>query len=604
MLFGNKTFRHIIIAQSRDWFAAAAEDYDPAVDLVLTVDFGLHRQIEERGGAVAYLDHLIDTDTMQANNYLAYEYFQRWHLDERGEDLLRYRDIPFGFALKVDIWNDLLSYVRFRLCLSRVAGIDHSRLRVGTDIPLLLQALEAAGLSFEPLRNPAGPRSVAYFFPIFQWMDERVRNTRWKVTLREWVTAFLGTLRSWVDRLPGSRHLVNVYVQEYHPTRKLAEHLRSDPRIRVVQGHYRAAAGWRGLFKEHVIPVWPLSRLFSKEAERLLTSLAARACTQLRLKDGTDITKEVRTLILSRLHPRLAHALNELHWVKRYLERHPLALLVLVGNIGPVATMVHRVAECAGTPSFLIINGFLGKPFIDEGRYATWINAFGESIRDHYFKGMDNVLCLGDPRMDDYADCSPRILNREHPTITVGASGFNPTDLNSYLAVEFDFLCDILRACREIVAGGRKINVIIKVRSNGYRAQYESFVAEYFPDLPCRIEDAVPMRAVLEQTDFYISIYSQTLFEASCLGIPAVYYRKDTEISDPPFDGASELVTVDSPDGLVKAFADFSSSSARFDAFLSRNVMAKYIGNLDGLSLQRTWVDINNRLWGGDAKTD
>ena len=96
------------------------------------------------------------------------------------------------------------------------------------------------------------------------------------------------------------------------------------------------------------------------------------------------------------------------------------------------------------------------------------------------------------------------------------------------------------------------------------------------------------MRNVLEKTDFYISIYSQTLFEASCLGIPCLYYKKDTEIiNDPPFDGYSELVTVGNVEDLIDAITDFRSGDQRYDAFLERRVMEKYIGPLDGKNGER-----------------
>ena len=95
------------------------------------------------------------------------------------------------------------------------------------------------------------------------------------------------------------------------------------------------------------------------------------------------------------------------------------------------------------------------------------------------------------------------------------------------------------------------------------------------------------MREVLEESDFYISIYSQTLFEASCLGIPCVYYKKDNEYLDPPFDGKSELVTALSSEELVECLHDFISGHPRYDAFLQRQVMEKYIGPLDGKNAER-----------------
>jgi len=203
---------------------------------------------------------------------------------------------------------------------------------------------------------------------------------------------------------------------------------------------------------------------------------------------------------------------------------------------------------------------------------------------------MDNIVCLGDPRMDAYVQKAAhrRVINRDEPTVTIGASGHNNTDLNSYLAVEFEFLHDVLQALRIVKERGVHFRIVIKVRANGYRGQYEEFVQEYFPELVDEILDNAPMGEILERTDFLISIYSQTLFEASCLGIPCLYYKKDTEIiMDPPFDGHSELVTVGSIGELVDAIADFRSGHQRYDTFLQRTVMEKYIGPLDGGNLER-----------------
>ena len=182
------------------------------------------------------------------------------------------------------------------------------------------------------------------------------------------------------------------------------------------------------------------------------------------------------------------------------------------------------------------------------------------------------------------------------PTVTIGASGHSNVDLNSYLAVEFEFMYDVLQALRISRERGVQLRIVIKVRANGYRGQYEDFVREFFPGMVDEILDSVPMKKVLEKTDFYITVYSSTVFEASCLGIPCVYYKKDTEITDPPFDGNSELVTVGNVDDLIKAIADFQSGHERYDAFLEKSVMEKYIGPLDGKNLDRNLAFIYDLL--------
>jgi hypothetical protein len=66
-----------------------------------------------------------------------------------------------------------------------------------------------------------------------------------------------------------------------------------------------------------------------------------------------------------------------------------------------------------------------------------------------------------------------------------------------------------------------------------------------------------------------------------------LYYKKDNEVLNPPFDGKSELVTVGNVDALVEAIEDFRRGDGRFHAFLQRSVMEKYIGPLDGGNLER-----------------
>ena len=195
-------------------------------------------------------------------------------------------------------------------------------------------------------------------------------------------------------------------------------------------------------------------------------------------------------------------------------------------------------------------------------------------------------MALGDPRMDNYPAHQVKEVNRDTPTIVIGASGFNSVDLNSYVAVEFDFMYDVLNA---LISFNKEneINVIIKVRPNGYAEQYTKMVNQYFSRLGVSIVANKPMKDVLSQADLYLSIYSQTLFEASCLGVPVIYYKKDSEVTNAPFDGKSELVTASNPQDLIQALNDFKIEHVRFDKFLDRKVMEKYVGPMDGKNRER-----------------
>jgi hypothetical protein len=583
-------FRNVYILESRNAWRDALPSYDRANDLVLTYDFGLRQEIEAIGGSVRYVDHLCDPSVMQENNFLMYQFFRDWHLDANGADIFRYRDVDFGFSFRIEIWNDFTFYVRSRLCLEELRGLRYRALYVGADLELLEEVLRDMGMVFSPLPNgdSSAPAPAAYFFPVHRWMNERLRSRRLRHVIRDIVVTVQGIAMSWYDRMADCFCTrTRVFVQEYHPTRKLLLRLQKHPGFRVMQVHFSATTGLLKYLRDRPIPIYGNLKKYQIPALGLIETLRQRRSARLILSNGIDITDAVNRMIERKVIEVLPESLRALDCVIRYLDRHPIRLEVLIANVGQVAMIVDCVAKSRGVPSYMIINGLMGNAYLDEAKYATVINGYSQSIRENYFRGMQNVICLGDPRMDQYARCPPRAINRERPTVTIGASGFNNIDLNSYLAVEFKFLSDILTALRDFKQAGRFRRVVLKTRANGYRESYHRFVGEYFPGLVDEIIDGTPMNRVLDKTDLFVSLHSQTLFEASCLGIPCIYHKNDLEILDPPFNGRSELVTTYDVTDLMQAFHDFLESSDRFDAFLNKSVMEKYVGPLDGKNLKR-----------------
>lgn len=591
-------YRCILILESRDWWENCRDCFDPARDLVLTYDLGLQREVSRLGGQAFYVDHLVDKAVMQKNNFLIYEFFRTWHLDAAGKDIFTHRGIPFGFAFRIDIWTDFVFHLQSRICLETLRDLKFESIFVGTQLGIVESILEDMAIPFTPVHLVENPGLATYYFPAFRWMDERIRTTTLKHRFRDLVTVVQSTLRSWVDRVCRSHgDKPAVFIQEYYPTHKLVQCLQQESKVRTVLVHFSWAPGWLKYLTERVIPVWGKAEQFQDEADSLMREFCTQRCARLVLADGVDATEGIYKVIERRVSSRMAETIRILDCVIRYLDKTRIGLVVLIANIGRVATLVDCVSKKRGVPTYLIINGMLGSAFLDEGKYATVINAYSTSMKEHYFRGMDNIVCLGDPRMDAYVqDASPRMINRKAPTVTIGASGHNNTDMNSYLAVEFEFMFDVLEALRRIKDRSVELRIVIKVRTNGYREQYEQFTNEFFPGLVDDIVDKVPIKDILGRTDFFISIYSQTLFEASCMGIPCLYYKKDDEIMDPPFDGHSELVTVDNVDDLVKAFSDFQSGDKRFDAFLDKSVMEKYIGPLDGKNLERNLAFVYDLL--------
>lgn len=580
------TYRTVFIVDERG--ARPQDAYDPSRDLVLTFDFALFREIRNRGGAAQYVDHLCESDAMQADNFRVYEFFRDWHRDAEGNDIFRFRGVDFGIAFRIEIWNDYTFAVRIRLCLERLRALTYDRLEVCSTHEMIFEALEDAGLAFTRVDPVAAGTEPSYYFPIYRWMDERLRIRRWRHVVRDVAIAVQGLAMDGLDGVVERfRPRKRVFVQEYHPTRVLLQRLLDEPEVRVVQGHFSSAPGLARLWRERPIPVFGRVGAYRAEADRLIRAFHRRRAAQLRLSGGVDATGIAYRAIERRIVEVLPRMLRGLDCVVRYLDRHPLDLDILIGNIGQLAMLVDCAAKSRGVPSFLVINGLLSCDYLDDAKYATVINAYSPTVRDFYFKGMDNIVCLGDPRMDAYPPTARRTLDGRRPTVVIGASGFNNVDLNSYLAVEFEFLADTLAAVERFAAQAEVPRVVVKVRPNGYAEQYRRFVAEYHPQLDIEIVDAVPMIEVLRFADVFVSIYSQTLFEASCLGVPVIYHKTDVEHLHPPFDEASELVTTRTSAELADALGAAFAGSERFAPFLDRAVMEAYVGPLDGGNLER-----------------
>ena len=590
----NKTgsaFRNIYVIESRQGWSNIQNSFEPDKDIILTYDFALRKMLEDSGGSAQYIDHLCEQSFMQENNFLMYQFFRDWHFDKDGNDIFQYRGVNFGFSLRIEIWNEFSFYVRSRLCLEQLRGIAYQQIYLDPTLPLLSEILRDMKLPFEFFEYSPSMVSTeeTYFFPIHGWINERLRTRLFHHKLRDFLQTVQGLTMSWLDRAAacfvGSK--AGVFVQEYHPTRLLLNRLQKISGVKVMQAHFSSSPKWTKFLYDRPIPIYGQIRTFQDPANLLMETFCCQHSARLILSNGVDITDEVYRTINKEVSKILPKVLRSLDCIMNYLDRHPLDLGILIGNVGQVAMLVDSVAKSRGVPSFIIINGLLGHDYLDEAKYATVINAYSESIKENYFRGMDNTVCLGDPRMDIYSNVSPKLINRVTPTIGIGVAGYSPIDLNSFLAVEFDFLEQVLLAIQSLVEKGQVIKVILKVRPNGYSRQYEEFTEEFFPGLVNTIFCDESMHTFFDQCDLYISTYSQTLFEASCLGIPVIYHKSDFEMSHPPFDGNTELVTTYDVNSLKNKLEQFLLGNDQFDAFLNRAVMEKYVGPLDGGNLER-----------------
>jgi hypothetical protein len=605
----DKSYRNVFIVDSRSSWAKCSEAFSIDKDVVLTLDFGLKHQIEVAGGRAYYVDKLCSPDEMQKNNLLASEFFKKWHYDKEGNDIFTARSVPFGFAFRIEIWSEYLYYIRLRANLNQLRKVAYCTILVGEDRGIVCDILKEMGIQFETLNMKAVSDQAAYYFDIHKYMYDSLHGKSIKDIARRLLEITSSCIRLYWDGFFKSRKTrKTVYVQIYHPTKPIVQRLMSDANFNVVTSSLAGGKGLKKYFNQRLIPISGSKAKFQKDAELLLGAFRKSRCAELVLSDGTDITVGVYGVIEYQITTKVAEALRILNSVITYVKNNAIHLEIMIANIGLLQTIVDCVLKSEGVPSYLIINGLMPATFGDEAKYATHINSYGMEIKRNYYKNANNVVCLGDPRMDGYvikSNANVRKLDRLRPTVGIGTSGFNNIDLISHVAVEFDFMFDVLTALQELKKEGHSFSIIIKVRPNGVLEQYRSFVDEYFAGLEVEFLRTVPIIEVLRTVDLYISIYSQTLFEASCLGIPVIYYKIDDEYLDPPFDGKSELTTLGTVKGLKQAFCDFKAGNPRFDAFLDKSVMEKYIGPLDGKNLSRNLdfiYDLLNRQYIGDQR--
>jgi hypothetical protein len=596
LILKHKKYRNLYILESRNYWPQFSQNFDFKQDIVFTLDFGLKNLIETFGGQALYADSLCTPDEMQKNNHLAAKFFKQWHFDKKCNDIFTEQGVSFGFAFRIEIWSEFLSYVRLRASLNKLKKIKFNKIFLAENNLTLRNVLDDIGLPYQLASKNLFLRRPSYFFDLDKYMQKALHRKSLKDFIRNFILLFLSNLRLFLDLLLFKKNKKFIYMQIYHPTKPILDSLLNDDRFRIVTASLIKTPGWRNFFIQRMVPASLSYQKFNNKAEVLFKDFKKKRCAELILYDGSNATNGVFSVIERKIKPRIAEALSFLDSAIIYSEKIPINLEIMIANIGLGQTIMDCVLKHKGIPSYLIINGFMGGSFLDEAKYATYINCYSKSIKKLYYKNARNIYYLGDPRMDFYLNLKRKNIDRNMPIVTIGTSGFNNLDLNSYLAIEFDFMFDVLTAFRTLKNKKYLFSMLIKVRPNGVLDQYKSFVAEYFPDLPIDLVRDVAMIDVLRKSDLYISIYSQTLFEASCLGIPAIYFKKDKEYLDAPFDGKSELVTVRSVTELQKAFIDFKNSHSRFDRFLKKPVMEKYIGPLDGKNTLRNLNFINDLL--------
>ena len=583
-----KGFKSIHIVGDRNDWAISEKFVSKESDLVLTLDFALKKQLEESDFKVWYLDQLAEPSILQRYNFEMHDFLDQWHEQAYLQGVLNGNGYNLGEAIKLHILNDTTLFCHYFFNCLCLEEIEYEELLVCAQDEMIPIVLNSMKIDFKTVEGKIADGFSTYYFPITKWVNERIKKSSFRNRLGHLLKLLLDVFNAIVTPV---RKRSIIYFQEYYPTASLISFLAVRKDISIITPDYN--------FKRKILGQRRLTSLYTekKGSKDINPDLAEVA----KLIKPWQVGKhKVDAYLTPFIFPVLQREIKEIKKliskVNANLTGTNLKLVVPVTEYWIENNLVIQFARNHKIPVFMVANGLLNFAFENDGKKADFLNCYGEAITEDYLKNSNQGVSLGDPRMDSYASLEGKEVNREMPTITIGAAGYNNIDLNSYLAFEYDFLCDILEIISDLRLKGYKNKVLLKVRTNGYSETYTKFINEYFSNLDVRVERDVPFSEVLKETDLYISIYSQTLFESSMMGIPAIYFKKDSQFMNRPFDGNCELVTAYDKANLQELIVKFYDHDPVFDDFLKKEIMSKYVGPLDGRNTERNVSFIDELL--------
>ena len=308
-------------------------NYNPDKDLILTLDFALKYHIEKIGGKIFFVDHIIHNEVMEENNYLIYDFFVKWHYNKEGKDIFVYKNISFGFSFRQEFWNDFTSYIRFFINLNSLKYISHNELFLVSKNKLIEQILTDINIKFSKYAC-VDNFSDSFYFPIEKWMDEKVRAKGLKGFLRslkQRVSSLCSIIMINLDKHKTRKK--NVFIQEYHPTKKILEEIKNSDNKKVLLENFSQDSNFVSKVKERTIPIFGKIEKYDELTKDFIDKFDKEKYHKLILKDGVDITESIYKIILDRIAPRLPYFLRTLDSCIRYISSNRVDLIILIANI-------------------------------------------------------------------------------------------------------------------------------------------------------------------------------------------------------------------------------------------------------------------------------
>ncbi len=574
------SFSNIFIIADRNYWELCKEKCVKETDLVFCLDFGLKKMLEDDGYLVTYADFFQPNKRLDPLNIKMHDFLSNWYRNKDGQPLLTYKGYSIGDALLLNVLTDVTYFCHFFFNFTLIKELKFDLIIAALPDDILL-IFEHTGIPYLSVRGKKVDTYSSYWFPITKWMKEKQQIKSINRKLKEAFAYAIDVVKQIIDPL-FSFNGNSIFVSTHHNTIPIIQKLVNYKDITVYNENYSSI---KKIFTER--------RIFYRNYEvdkKLVKEYVERFKINPKYiweYKGYNISEILYGLIYPIVESEIPNAIRKVKSIEKYFSNRKLDLMIPVTDLWINNRLLMQYCFRNQIPVFMIINGLLNLPFWTDAKDSDWINCYSKSIREYYYSGAANAIPLGDPRMDGYAKELPKSINRVNPTIIIGSSGFGLLDLNSFLAVEFDFLSGIYNSLLYLKESGVVFNLILKARSNSYIHLYREFINEYFPAIETTILQEERFDKVIRKADLYITFYSQTVFEASCIGIPVIYFKNDGQSIDPPFDGKSELVTANNSKELSNFINLFLEGSDIFEPFLQKKVMEKYIGPLDGQNTEK-----------------
>ena len=379
-------YRYIYIIDDKTAFYQINECYDPAKDLVLTFDFWVKRKVSEQNGNCKYIDRIISPLELQDNNHIIYKYFKTWHLKSDKSDIFEFRSIPFGMSFRQEIWNDFSFYLRLRISLKILNDYVYDKIITVSSFKLVFDALN--DLQFEYSKIDIYESVISYYFPIFRWNQNAIRPNTLKSKLRKIINFAIIKLQRILDVFGYyNKGEYSLFIQSYHPTINIIKHLSKDQNVNLILEKTQNLKSLNSIINDRLFPLKRMSKKYINEANKLIENLNSENHNRLILKDGDDATEGTLRIIKSCIEDKVSDYIRVLDSIIVFLNKRNLSYEILISNIGILSSLVDAYCKANGIDSYLIINGMLGKDYLDESKYATIINSYSKSIKNDYFSG-------------------------------------------------------------------------------------------------------------------------------------------------------------------------------------------------------------------------